>query len=121
MIAAISAIAEERIRRAQEQGDFDGLPGRGKPLDLASYTNIPEELRMAYTLLKNGGYLSRESGGDVSSRLQDLLPHQSKEQHHVKAIQKVQLIEARMRQRGKILDLERHERYYTDVVAKLCE
>ena len=29
MIAAIGIIAEERIRRAMEQGGFDGLPGRG--------------------------------------------------------------------------------------------
>lgn len=61
MIAAIAVIAEARIREAEKRGEFDNLPGKGLPLDLDADANIPEELRMAYKLLKNGGYLQEES------------------------------------------------------------
>ncbi len=46
-------IAEARIREAIEQGVFENLPGAGKPLDLEEYFNTPEDLRMAFSILKN--------------------------------------------------------------------
>ena len=46
-------IAEGRIREAMEQGMFENLPGAGKPLDLEEYFNTPEEMRVAYSILKN--------------------------------------------------------------------
>ncbi|MCM3602868.1 DUF1992 domain-containing protein [Robertmurraya korlensis] len=49
------SISEERIRKAIENGEFDQLPGYGKPLKLDDLSAIPEELRMAYTVLKNAG------------------------------------------------------------------
>ena len=57
---AISIIAEQRIREACERGDFDSLPGAGKPLELEDDSHIPEDLRMAYKLLKNAGYVPEE-------------------------------------------------------------
>jgi hypothetical protein len=48
-----SRIAELRIRDAMEQGRFDDLPGAGKPLDLEEYFSVPEDMRMAYSILKN--------------------------------------------------------------------
>jgi hypothetical protein len=53
MLTGFEKIIEERIRRAQQKGDFDHLPGSGKPLDLSDDRHIPEELRMAYKILKN--------------------------------------------------------------------
>jgi hypothetical protein len=48
-----SRIAESRIREAMEQGAFENLPGAGKPLNLEEYFNTPEDLRMAFSILKN--------------------------------------------------------------------
>jgi hypothetical protein len=48
-----SRIAESRIREAMEQGQFDNLPGAGQPLNLEEYFSTPEDLRMAYSILKN--------------------------------------------------------------------
>jgi hypothetical protein len=56
----VAAIAERKIREAMERGEFDDLPGKGKPLDLSDEPRIPEELRVAYKLLKNAGYLPPE-------------------------------------------------------------
>lgn len=46
-------IAENRIREAIAQGQFDNLPGAGQPLNLEDYFSIPEDLRMAYSILKS--------------------------------------------------------------------
>lgn len=43
-----------------ERGDFDDLPGKGKPIDLSAYFETPEDVRMAYSVLKNAGMTSRE-------------------------------------------------------------
>lgn len=53
-------IVEEMIKQAQERGEFDNLPGKGKPIDLTAYFDTPEDIRMAYAVLKNAGMASRE-------------------------------------------------------------
>ena len=50
---SLRRIAEGRIREAIEQGVFEDLPGAGKPLDLEEYFNTPEDLRMAFSILRN--------------------------------------------------------------------
>ena len=53
-------LVESLIKEAQERGDFDNLPGKGKPIDLTAYFDTPEDVRMAYSVLKNAGMNSRE-------------------------------------------------------------
>lgn len=55
-----SKIAERRIQEAIQNGDFDNLKGKGKPLTFEDETFIPEDLRMAYRILKNAGCLPPE-------------------------------------------------------------
>ncbi|MDH3287911.1 MAG: DUF1992 domain-containing protein [Betaproteobacteria bacterium] len=54
------SIAERRIREAQERGEFDDLPGMGLPLTLDDNALVPEDLRVAYRLLKNAGFVPPE-------------------------------------------------------------
>lgn len=42
-----SQLAEEKIRKAYQEGFFKDLPGFGKPLDLDDLQGIPEDMRMA--------------------------------------------------------------------------
>ncbi|KAA9004155.1 DUF1992 domain-containing protein [Paenibacillus spiritus] len=56
----MSWLAEQRIQEAMRQGQFDRLPGSGQPLELEDLAGVPEELRMAYKLLKNAGVLPEE-------------------------------------------------------------
>lgn len=53
-------IVEAIIKEAMERGEFDNLPGKGKPIDLTEYFETPEEVRMANSVLKNAGMTSRE-------------------------------------------------------------
>jgi hypothetical protein len=57
---ALELIAERKIAEAIAQGEFDDLPGAGKPLDLDEDPLVPEEQRMANRILKNAGFAPRE-------------------------------------------------------------
>ena len=53
-------IAERKIAEAAAQGEFDNLPGAGKPLDLEEDPLVPEDQRMANRILRNAGFAPRE-------------------------------------------------------------
>ena len=53
-------IAEQKIAEAVAKGELDDLPGAGQPLDLSDDALIPEEMRLAYRILKNGGFVPPE-------------------------------------------------------------
>lgn len=53
-------IVEALIKEAQERGEFENLPGKGKPIDLSAYFEAPEDVRVAQSVLKNAGITSPE-------------------------------------------------------------
>jgi len=57
---ALDLLAERKIEEALARGDLDGLPGTGRPLDLDQDPLVPEDLRMAYRILKNAGFVPPE-------------------------------------------------------------
>ncbi|MCK7495402.1 MAG: DUF1992 domain-containing protein [Comamonadaceae bacterium] len=59
-VGLLDALVEQRIARAIAEGAFDDLPGAGKPLILDGDRLIPEDLRVAYRVLKNAGYIPPE-------------------------------------------------------------
>ena len=46
-------VVTQRIEEAMRRGDFDNLPGRGKPLQLKREPFVPEDQQMAFKLLQN--------------------------------------------------------------------
>jgi hypothetical protein len=60
MIPGFERIVEERIQKAQYKGAFKNLPGAGKPLIFVSDQHIPQDLRLAYKILKNADCLPPE-------------------------------------------------------------
>lgn len=53
-------LIEEKIREAMEKGEFDNLPGKGKPIDLDAYFATPDDVRLAFSVLKSAGCLPAE-------------------------------------------------------------
>lgn len=53
-------IAERKIEQAMANGEFDNLPNSGKPLPPDDMAMVPEDLRMAYKILKNAGVVPEE-------------------------------------------------------------
>jgi hypothetical protein len=60
MIPGYDKIIEERIKVAQKKGYFENLRGSGQPLVLEDDRHIPEDLRMAYKILKNADCIPPE-------------------------------------------------------------
>jgi hypothetical protein len=54
------ALVEERIQEALRRGEFDNLPGAGRPLALDDDSLVPPEVRIAYRILKNAGFVPPE-------------------------------------------------------------
>ena len=75
-VGFIERLAEQRILEAQRKGEFDDLAGKGKPLELEDLSDVPEDLRMAYHVLKNANVLPPEAElmKDIHI-LEDLLKH----------------------------------------------
>ena len=59
MFPGFDRIIEERIRQAQKEGKFEKLPGSGKPLP-EEQINAPDDIRLAYKILKNADCLPAE-------------------------------------------------------------
>ncbi|GIP21556.1 MULTISPECIES: DnaJ family domain-containing protein [Paenibacillus] len=55
-----SWLAEQRITEAIDKGELDDLPGQGQPLHVEDLSHIPEDLRIAYKVMKNAGYVPEE-------------------------------------------------------------
>jgi DnaJ family protein C protein 28 len=70
---------EEQLRKAMEEGKFDNLPGKGKPLHLDdSNPHADPEWELAYHMLKDSGFslpwieTIREIEQDIEAARKDL-------------------------------------------------
>ncbi|HET9533669.1 MAG TPA: DUF1992 domain-containing protein [Blastocatellia bacterium] len=58
---SLEKFIEDQISKAIARGEFDNLPGKGKPLDLDWYFSMPEDVRMGYSILRNNRVLPQEA------------------------------------------------------------
>lgn len=93
---------ERHISDAQHKGEFENLPGSGKPLVLEDDSHIPPELRAGYRLLKNAGCLPPElEQRREAVEFADLLKSVRKEDpRHTEISRKLALTELKLRQAG---------------------
>jgi len=57
---SVESAIEQKIKEAMARGEFDNLPGAGKPIDLDAYFNTPDDLRMAFAMLKSNEFVPEE-------------------------------------------------------------
>lgn len=120
MFRAIAIIAEQRICDAIEKGEFDNLEGSGRPLDLASDANIPEELRMAWKLLKNAGYAQTDPAPGQSLAVEELLSGNPDEQRQVLAMRKCGVLFSRMgMDESRLKRVEDRPEYFSRIVSRV--
>ncbi len=121
--SVIQFIAERRIEEAQSQGMFNNLPGAGKPLELEDMSHVPEELRMAYKILRNAGCLPPElEERKELNRLVDLLERCEDEQDRVRQMQKLRFMVTRAKMRfQKPMHLDQDDPYYDRLLDRLSQ
>ena len=121
--SAIGLIAEKRIEKALAEGEFDNLPGSGKPLQMEDMSHVPETLRMAYKILHNAGCLPPElQERKEISNLLDLLEHCGDERERVHGMQRLHFLLQRLQTRQRRhLRLEEADPYYEAVLNRLAK
>jgi len=93
----LEQLAEERLNDAVARGEFKNLAGQGKPLPLDDRSHIPEELRMAYKIMKNAGVTppALELRKEINQLQQKLLKDKD-ENSRIKALKKMQCLLIRL-------------------------
>jgi hypothetical protein len=121
MIEAIRIIAERKIREAIEEGLFNIEEWRNRPLPPSNDSMIPDDLRIAYKMLKNAGYVPPEIEAKKEiQQLEDLIAATEDEHTRVKQIKKLNYLVMKLdAMRGDSTSLENQETYYRKVVEKL--
>lgn len=113
-------LAEQRIEEAMRDGEFDGLPGAGKPLELDDDRLVPEESRVAYRLLKNAGFVppELETRKEIAD-LHRLLTSISDDGERDRAHARLAVLEAALEARGRGGALRREGAYRARLLARL--
>lgn len=47
------SLIDQQLEEAHANGTFDNLPGKGKPLNLGDDPNTPDDMKLAYKILKD--------------------------------------------------------------------
>ncbi len=118
---AFHLIAEKRIKEAMQKGQFDNLPGKGKPLVFEDDSMIPEDLRMAYKILKNAGFLPPELQTEKEiKQAVDLLENLDDEQMRYRQVTKLNVMITKMNMmRKRPVNLEADQIYYRKIVERV--
>jgi hypothetical protein len=121
VFAALERLAEERIRDAIQRGEFDNLPGRGKPLNLEDDRHIPDDLRLAYKVLKNADCLPPELELKKEiSKAEELLSSMKDEGEKYRQLQKLNFLIMKLNERRKgSVQWEEKQQYYVKVAEKV--
>ncbi len=116
-------IVEEKIKKAQEEGLFDNLPGKGRPLELEDDSHVPEDLRLAYKILKNADCLPPELQLKKEIRqMEDMLEAIPDEKERYRLIKKINFKIMKLNMMGRRSPLlEETEIYYKKIVEKLAK
>ncbi len=121
VFAALERVAEERIRQAIQRGEFDDLPGSGKPLVLEDDGHIPDDLRMAYKVLKNADCLPPELELKKEIKTaEELLGSLKDEAEKYRQIRKINYLVMKLNvMRKGSVQWEERQRYYEKIVEKM--
>ncbi len=114
-------LAEQRIEEGIRQGQFENLPGRGKPIVFEDDSMIPRDLRMAYKMLKNAGFIPPElqTEKDIKNAM-DLLDDLQDERERYRQVTKLNILVTKANMLSpRPINLEVDQVYYRKVVEKV--
>ncbi len=122
MLSIIQQIAERKILQAMEEGAMADLSHwKNKPLPHDDLSHLPEDLRMAYRLLKRSGYVPEE----VLLRkeivqVEQLLSTCTDEKEKIRQLKRISCLKTKLECRmGRSIELGEDGPYYEQVVDRL--
>lgn len=123
MLSGYLKIVERRIKEALDNGEFDHLPGKGKPLALENDNHIPEDLRIAYKILKNADCLPPEIQEKKEiMRMEDMLDSLPDDLERYKLVKKINYKIMKLNMSGRRSPLlEEKQIYFKKLVEKFTE
>ena len=100
-IPGLDSLVEARIERARDRGELSNLPGQGRPLSPDDDACVAPELRLAYRILKNAGFVPEEV--ELRREIADLaaLIDATQGAERVRAIARRDWLRARLALRGR--------------------
>jgi hypothetical protein len=121
MLNAFRIIAEQRIAEAIEDGRLQNSDWHGRSLPMTDDHLVPEDLRMAYKVLKNAGFVPPE----IETRkeiynLEELIARTDDEHSRVKQLKKLHFLVMKLNtMRQGSSTIEDQQRYYQQLVERL--
>ena len=124
MWSIIQTLCERKIREAHETGEWPDLSRwRNRPLpEEEDMRNVPPDLRMAYRMLKNAGYVPEELALRREIReTRDLLAHATDEREKLGHLRRISLLKTKLEAKsGRPLHLDEDSPYFERVVDRLA-
>lgn len=118
---AFEKIAEKKIREAMENGEFDDLPGKGKPLELEEDRHLPVDIRLAHKILKNADCLPPEL--EIRKEIltiEEMLEGEKDTKAKYRQIKKLNYLVMKLNMsRHTSLSLEKNQVYYDKVLDRM--
>jgi len=123
LFSAYHQLVEEKIREAVQRGEFDNLPGSGEPLQLDDDSRLPDDLRIAYKILKNADCLPPELQLRKDIRqTEELLAGIQDTQEKYRQMKKLNFMIMKLNMMRRVSPLlEEGQRYYEKVVDRIAK
>jgi hypothetical protein len=121
IFSTLDQLIEQKIREAMQRGEFDNLPGSGQPLHLEDDSHVPDDLRLAYKILKNADCLPPEVQLRKDIRkTEELLAGIQDTQEKYRQMKKLNFMIMKLNTMRRVSPLlEEHQHYYARVVDKI--
>jgi hypothetical protein len=121
IFSTLDQLIEHKIREAMQRGEFDNLPGSGQPLQLEDDSHLPDDLRIAYKILKNADCLPPEVQLRKDIRkTEELLAGIQDTQEKYRQIKKLNFMIMKLNTMRRVSPLlEENQHYYARVVDKI--
>ncbi len=118
---SLRLIAERKIAKAIKDGTLNIEGWKGRPLPVRDDHLVPEDLKMAYKILKNSGFLPPEIEAKKEiHKLEEMIAQTEDEHVRIKQIKKLNFLLIKLNcQRNQSVNLEEHGDYQRKVVEKI--
>jgi hypothetical protein len=120
-VDSLARIAEQKILEAMKTRTLTSEKWKNKPLPLDDDRHIPDDLKMAYKILKNSGYLPPEvEERKEVQRLEDLIAVCEDEHERLRQMKKLHVLLMKIdAKRSTPVNVAQQDEYYRRLVERI--